>query len=148
MAQEFNCQNEFGKLSFHRQSLKGKVQDFVISFNEQVTSVEDIINKTFDLFQQLMEYFKDGKVKSRLIAKVNYARLNDEHEEIDTQDFHFASYQLQQVDDVKTFYETHMLKILSRMDSFHQNGSRLVINAIEHIHIQMVICPSARSTKV
>ena len=83
-----------------------------------------MLNKTHDLFQQLMEHFKDRKVKARLIAKVNYFRMNDKHEEVGKEEFHFASYRLQEVENSKEFYERHMNKIISRIHSFHQNGSR------------------------
>ena len=141
MSRELEFNNEFGKLCFHRQSLKGAVQDYVISFECELITIEDVLNKTYDLFQQLMEHFKDGNVKARLIAKVNYSRMNDKHEEVGKEDFHFASYSLEEVLETKDFYQRHMCKIASRMDSFHQHGSRLVINTIKHIHIQLVMTP-------
>ena len=130
--------NAFGNLCFHRQSLRGRVQDYIISFDEEECDIQTIVNKTYDLFENLMQHFKEKVVKARLIAKVNYLRLNDQHEVIDNEDYHFSSYALEEVTEPKVFYERHMNKIISRMDTFHQNGSRLMINHIKHIHISMM----------
>ena len=84
-----------------------------------------------------MEKFQDKQVKARLIAKVNYSRLNDSHEKVRKADYHLGSYCVEEVLNTDDFYEKHILKIISRMDSFQQNGSRLIFNAISHIHIRM-----------
>ena len=131
--------NSFGKLCFHRQSLRGAVQDYIISFEEEECDMQSMVHKTYDLFETLIRHFNDKVIKARLIAQVNYLRLNDAHEVIGNEDYHFASYSLEEVDDPKDFYERHMCKIMSRMDSFHQNGSRLMINIIKHIHIALAI---------
>ena len=131
--------NSFGKLCFHRLSLRGTVRDFIISFEEKECDMQSMVHKTYDLFETLIRHFNDKVIKARLIAQVNYLRLNDAHEVIGNEDYHFASYSLEEVDDPKDFYERHMCKIMSRMDSFHQNGSRLMINIIKHIHIALAI---------
>ena len=133
--------NASGKLCFHRQSLRGRVQDYVISFEDEVHDIELVLNKTLDLFQKLMNKFEDYDVKARLIAQVNYFRLNDQHEEVGQEDYHFASYQLEEVKDVPQFYQRHLQKVISRINGFHQNGSRLIINRIKHIHIQLCMKP-------
>ena len=131
--------NAFGQLCFHRQSLRGKVQDYVINFNEEQCDMQTMIHKTYDLFHTLLHHFKEVDVKARLIAKVNYLRLNERHEVMGDEDYHFSSYAMERVEDPKDFYERHMNKIISRMDSFHQNGSRLMINTIKHIHIALAV---------
>ena len=132
--------NQFGSLSLHRRSTRGVIQDYIITFSEEESNIEGVIDKTYDLFENLMHHFKDSWVKVRLISQVNYIRLNEQHEEIGQEDYHFASYCAEEVDDVQEFYRKHMIKIASRMDSFHQNGSRLVLNRINHIHIAITIC--------
>ena len=134
--------NAFGQLCFHRQSLRGRVQDYVIHFNEEQWDMETMIHKTYDLFHTLLRHFNDRQVKARLIAQVNYLRLNDQHEVIGNEDYHFSSYSLESVENPKDFYERHMNKIISRMDSFHQNGSRLMISHIKHIHIALAVASS------
>ena len=134
--------NAFGQLCFHRQSLRGRVQDYVINFNEEQCDMETMVGKTYDLFQTLLQHFNDRQVKARLIAQVNYLRMNDQHEVTGNEDYHFASYSLELVQDPKDFYERHMNKIISRMDSFHQNGSRLMISHIKHIHIALAVASS------
>ena len=142
--EELEFTNASGKLCFHRKSLRGRVQDYIISFDETVHDIEMVLDKTHDLFQQLMSKFEDKIVKARLIAQVNYSRLNDRHEEVGQEDYHFASYQLEEVKDVPEFYNRHLKKVISRIDMFHQNGSRLIINCIKHIHIQLCMKPKQR----
>ena len=132
--------NHFGSLGLHRRSTRGVIQDYIITFNEEESDIEGVIDKTYDLFENLMHHFKDSWVKARLIAQVKYLRLNERHEEIGQEDYHFASCRAEEVDDAKEFYVRHITKIASRMDSFHQNGSRLVLNRIKHIHIAITIC--------
>ena len=79
-----------------------------------------------------------------MIAQVNYHRLNDQHEETGQEDYHFTSYSLEEVYDTKDFYERHMMKIASRMDAFHQNGSRLMLNRIKHIHIALAVASTLK----
>ena len=93
-----------------------------------------------DLFSKLISSFVDTEVKVRLIAEVNYSRLNDKMEIVENYNFHFPSYQSEKVVDVHDFYERHMFKIVSRMDDFHRNGSRLMLNKITHIHVALSKC--------
>ena len=132
--------NEFGNLCLHRQSTRGVVQDYIVTFDQEESDIKSVIDKSYDLFEQLMNHFKDVWVKVRLIAQVNYLRVNENHEVIGQEDFHFASYQAEEVLDTKDFYERHMAKIASRMDGFHQRGSRLLLNRFKHIHIALTVC--------
>ena len=132
--------NEFGNLCLHRRSTRGVVQDYIVTFDQEESNIKSVIDKSYDLFEQLMNHFKDVWVKVRLIAQVNYLRVNENHEVIGQEDFHFASYQAEEVFDTKDFYERHMAKIASRMDGFHQRGSRLLLNRFKHIHIALTVC--------
>ena len=134
-----NLDNTHGTLCFHRQSLRGVVQDYIISFHEQECDIELMLAKTYDLFERLIEHYHDKQLKARLVAQVNYMRVDDSHQVLGYEDYHFASYSLEHVEDPQDFYQRHMTKIASRMDSFHQHGSRLLINTIKHIHIQLVV---------
>ena len=136
-----NLTNAHGTLCFHRQSLRGVVQDYIISFHEEECDIERILSKTYDLFESLIQKYSDKHIKARLVAQVNYMRLDDTHQILGYEDYHFASYSLEEVLESKDFYQRHMSKIASRMDSFHHHGSRLVINTIKHIHIQLVMTP-------
>lgn len=146
MEMENDIRNDFAKICYHSQSLRGAVQDYIISFEENVSDIRDVIDKTYDIFELLMNKVKDNVVKARLIAQVNYLRMNDKHEEIGQEDYHFASYQAECVYDTKEFYTRHLTKIATRLDEFHQNGSRLLINRIKHIHIALTVCRSASHT--
>lgn len=125
--------NNFGDLTFYKSSLKGTVQDFVVSFNDNFTDIESIIDETFELVKHLFDKFID--FKARLIAKVNYFHLNEYQKIISERSYHFPSYQSENVINAQDFFTRHMAKIASRMDAFHTNGSNLIIDKIEHIHI-------------
>ena len=137
MSQDIEVTNKYGKLCLHKRSKLGVIQDYMISFEENDSNIEGVLSKTLDLFQDLMRHFDNQRVKARLIAQVHYIRLNDQHEIIGDEDYHFASYRAEEVFDANQFYERHMCKIASRMDSFHKRGSRLLIHCIKHIHIQV-----------
>lgn len=68
-------------------------------------------------------------------SSTNYVRLNEKHDEVGQEDYKFLSYQMEEVSCVQEFYTNHLAKIASRMDTFHQNGSRLILQHIKHIHI-------------
>ena len=146
--QDIELTNASGKLCLHRQSLRGRVQDYIISFDEEVADIQMVVGKTFDLFQQLMTKFEEDEVKARLIAQVSYLRLNELHEIVGEEDYHFSSYQMEKVMDVPDFYNRHLAKVASRMDAFHQNGSRLLIHRIKHIHISMMVLSKQKDGQV
>ena len=131
--------NEFGTICFHKTSLKGTVKDYVISFSENNAVIDLIIDKTFDLAKHLFKKYETKNVKARIIAKVNYFHLNDQQEIISKRSYHFTSYKTELVLDPYDFFVRHMTKIASRMDSFHSNGSNLIIDKIEHIHIAVTL---------
>lgn len=126
--------NDVCSLRFHKQSLRGSVQDYIIDFHETEYDIEMVVGTTMDLFIQLMKHFENRLIKARLIAEISYIRTNDSDEST-IENFHFTSYAQEYVDDPEDFYERHMQKIVSRMDTFHLNGSNLLINKINHIHI-------------
>ena len=129
--------NDCGFLTFHRESLKGVIQDYVISFHEDECDMQLIIIGSSDLFRQLINSFKNRKVLARLVAKVNFYHLNEKQEVISERSYHFPSFSSEEVIDATDFFERHMLKIASRLDTFNANGSNLLIKNIQHIHMQL-----------
>ena len=127
--------NDCASLEFYKKSLKGIICDYMISFKETQTSIEDALPITRDLFHQLIKSFGNKNVTARLIAKVNYIHVNTESDEIEERPYHFASYQSEQVRAIDAFFVRHMEKIASRLDSFNQNGSNLLIKNIAHLHV-------------
>ena len=130
--------NDRCKLEFYKQSVRGYVRDYVISFNDNETSIEEVIDDSYDLFDKLMETFKDKMVKVRLIAKIEFAAIND-GKETEVRHYHFTSYQAEFVEDRKEFFQRHMLKIASRLNEFNQNGSNLIMKRICDCHIAISI---------
>ena len=63
--------NDCGTLSFHKESLKGVIQDYVISFHKEEAYIELVINDTYELFNKLMKKFEDKVVMARLVAKIH-----------------------------------------------------------------------------
>lgn len=132
------CNNRC-KLTFHRQSMRGFIQDFIITFNDIETSIEEVIEDTYDLFNKLMDKFKDKAVKARLIATIEFASVRD-GEEIELRTYHFTSYQAEYVtDDRKEFFKRHILKIASRLTDFNKNGSNLIMKRISACHVAISV---------
>lgn len=129
--------NAHACLSHHKTSIRGKIQDYVISFNQNQHDLNEIVNQTCELVEQLFSSFSGKRVSGRLIAKVNFTHFNSETGQDSNRAYHFPSYQSEEVIDVEDFFTMHMMKIASRLDSFNVNGSNLVIKNIEHIHIQL-----------
>ena len=127
----------FACLQHHKDSLRGKVKDYVISFNEPQQDVEAMIEATFEVVEQLFLTFKGNRVCGRLIAKVDYIHVNNIFDNVSERSYHFPSYSSEEIVDVYDFFVKHMTKIARRMDSFNANGSNLLIKKIEHIHIQL-----------
>ena len=76
--------NDRCKLEFYKESVRGHVRDYIISFNDNETTIEEVIEDSYDLFKKLMETFKNKLVKVRLIAKIEFAAIRDGKEmEID-----------------------------------------------------------------
>ena len=138
--------NAFCRLCLHKEGVNGRLQDFVITFDTEPMTVEQVVGWTHRMFHQLMENYEMGTVKVRLVACVRYERLNERHEVIGTERYHFGSYSAEPVDDIDDFYTRHMYKIALHMDVFHKNGSRLKIGGIEAVHINVTQCPFLRST--
>ena len=137
---EETISNEIGNLCFYQSSIKGRVQDFIISFNQPEIEIEKIVTNTLDLVKRLFEKFKDKIIKARLVANVRFINSKDE-----IYNHHFPSYQMETVWDVEEFFENHMLKIASRLDNFNAKCSNLLIDSVEHIHIALVFLNKATS---
>ena len=69
--------NDRCKLEFYKESARGHVRDYIISFNDNETSIEEVIEDSYDLFKKLMETFKNKLVKVRLFAKIEFATIKD-----------------------------------------------------------------------
>ena len=141
MMDNVNFETESGKLCFHRQSLRGMVQDYVITFKEDSPVIEVAAGRGLDLFCLLVEHFKEYKIKARLIAQIQFIRLNQELEPMEKVDYHFTSYRQEVVVDAKEFFQRHMCKIASRLDAFNEHGSRLLIDHLRHLHIALSLLP-------
>ena len=123
--------NDCATLSFHKQSLRGRVADYVIACHEPQVDMVCLIANTYGLFMKLMANYNDAKV--RLVAKVIFEHIPSE----ERRSYHFGSYASEYVDDPHDFFERHMMKISQRIDDFNEHGSNLVIFYISHIRIQL-----------
>ena len=128
--------NDCGTLSFHKESLKGRLQDYVIEFHKDEMEINLMIDDTYDLFFKLMEKFKDKIVHARLVAKMHFQHFGKE-DKVDDRFYHFGSFSSEVVNDPRDFFERHMMKISQRLDDFNAHGSNLVLKTISHIHIQL-----------
>ena len=129
--------NDCAFLNFHKQSLKGRVQDYVISFHNETADFTSILTKTSELFQRLCEAYVERSISARLVAKVNFYHINTVTGDREERDYHFPSLTSERVIVPDEFFHRHSQKIVSRMDNFVSNGSNLLIKNIEHIHIQL-----------
>ena len=131
--------NQFAYVSFHKSSVKEKVRDYVIKFNTLQRNIENIIPKTIQLIEKLIYSFSAKRIFARLIAKVNFVHFNHLTNEQTCRSYYFPSYKTEKIEDIEDFYVRHLTKIASRLDSFNENGSNLIIENIESIFIQMMI---------
>ena len=129
--------NKHATLSLYKSSLKGSVHDYMLSFYDRETAIESIIGKTLALFQQLYDKYKP--MRARLIARINYLHINDKQDVVDNRSYYFPSYQAEVVTDIEDFITRHLMKIVSRIDQFTANGSNLLLNRIEHIHMSLTV---------
>lgn len=133
--------NDFCSLKFHKQSLRGAVRDYIVSFAKDECDIELVITRTAKIFEQLMETLKDYKVSGRIVAEIEFVKVNLLNESIEVVSFHFASHKTETIYDVEEFYENHMRKIVSRLDQFNHQGSNLLLRRIKHIHLQLNVLP-------
>ena len=81
--ESFTCTNRNASLKHHRNSLRGTVLDFIITFDSEESSIEGIVAIASNMFELLCERLSsDGKsLKGDLCAKVKYWRGTTGHEE-------------------------------------------------------------------
>ena len=120
-------------LSLHKQCFGGAGQDFVMRFNQYETDINDIISISSNLVKMLVnEYLQKQKaVKGRLVARVVYISMNSNEKVV----YYHPSYQTEFIHDGEEFFTQRMLKIAQRMDEFNRNGSNLIIDDIDEIHL-------------
>ena len=134
--------NDSGTLRHYKSSIRGIVQDYIITFNSEECDIHCVVDKTYELFEKLIQHFQESNlsISCRLVAKVNFLHVNEVTDEISERSYFFPSFKTEViVGDVLEFYRTHMLKIAKRLDYFHTNGSNLQIKNIESIHLLLTL---------
>lgn len=129
----FTCSNDHAKLRHHKSSLRGTVTDFIITFNDEETSADIIVEIASNLFVSLCESFNGKRLKGDLCAKVRYLRCKTGKED----SYFHASTPCEDVNNPVQFFKEHMLRIGVRIDKMNHLGSMLLILAIEEIHIRL-----------
>ena len=137
-----NFTNEFCNLIFRKQSLRGRVRDYVIYFNDEETDIQTVLSRTQDVFQQLILSLSDSRIKGRIVAEIEFMKINDDSSVIT---YHFTSYQAEFILDCEDFYRRHWAKIISRLDQFNHHGSNLLIKRIKHIHLPLNVIPLSKT---
>ena len=130
--------NDFGEICLYQTSLKGVVDDYIFKFSHNVTDLHVVVNDIKSLLEKLFEYLNDTSIKARMIAKVSYLHVNENSEEQDLRYYHFPSYSADSLEDdenLNDWVTRHLCRIIERLDNFHANGSNLLLNRIEHLHI-------------
>lgn len=124
-------------LSLHKQCFGGAGQDFVMRFNQCETDINEIISISSNMVKMLIDgYLLERKtIKGRLVARVVYISMNSEEKVA----YYHPSYQTEFIHDSEEFFTQHMLKIAQRMEEFNHNGSNLIIEMIDEIHLHFSI---------
>ena len=127
-------------LLHYKTCMNGRLNDYVIRFDDEQSNLHVVIEKSFAVFKMLYEKYEseDKRISGRLVALVNYIHLNDDR----TVSYYHPSYATEVINDASDFFHAHMLKIGERMESFNKNGSHLIIKNIEEIHIHINHCGS------
>ena len=128
-------ENDNACLKLYKESIQGKIQDFIISFNTEQTSIDNVVQETLDLFEHLIKSYDVHSIRVRLTAKVCFIHFNSLTDEAEERFYHFHSFGYEYVFDTQDFYRRHMQRIAERLENFHVNGSNLMIKNISHIHI-------------
>ena len=120
-------------ISLHKQCFDGAAQDLVIRFKNHETSINDIIKISSHIVTELIELYQQRgrNLKGRLVARVVYTSMASDESVV----YYHPSYQSETIHNGNTFYTNHMLKISERMDKFNRNGSSLIIERIDEIHL-------------
>ena len=126
--------NDFGNVSLYKSSFHKRVLDYQIVFKNVEVDFSLLVNKTFDLFLEVLESNKGDRILARLVAKVNFIHVNTDGRE-EERSYHFSSDKTQEIGDPLPFFKSNMLKIANRLETFNKEGSHLVLKNIEHIHI-------------
>ena len=129
--------NNFATLTEYKVSKRKTFVDYVIRFHSEETEIETVIHHSLDIVKQLVEDYhgKDKTIKGRLVALVNYVRINNDT----SVSYYHPSLQAEVIDDADNFFCTHMLKIAERMDNMNQHGSNLLIKNIQEIHLHISV---------
>ena len=128
--------NKDATITLYKENSTRTCRDFVIRFNEKYDDIERMIPLAFDIVAQLIHDFHrcgDRIVKGRLVAVVNYKRL-DTGDEVKA---YHASCHNEVLEDARDFFIGHMLDISERMSLFNQHGSNLKIEHISEIHLHL-----------
>lgn len=130
--------NDFGEICLYHACLNGVVKDYILKFSRSVTDLTIVVNDIYELIQKLFETYNGASIKARMVAKVSYLHVNEGSNQQELRYYHFPSYTADSLDDdenLNDWVTRHLLRIIGRLDSFHVNGSNLLLNRIEHIHI-------------
>ena len=125
-------------LSHYKDSLRGKIKDYIILFEDVQTCPKQVANITFTVVRDLLDNLqaKGTIISARLIALVEYIHVESET----VRSYFHPSYSSEVIDQADDFFFTHMLKIAERMDTMNRNGSNLKIKGIKEIHIHITEC--------
>ena len=115
------------------------IQVYAMCFVKEEYHMEDVIDKSLDLFMTLFKRFENKNVEAAVIAQVNYAYLNNSQEAIENKDHYFNSDSLELVENVQDFYRNSMRVIQSLMNTFQLSDCHVEKNYIKHIHILLWI---------
>ena len=121
------------------------IQVYAMSFVKEEYHMEDVIDKSLDLFVTLFKHFENKNVEASVIAQVNYAYLNNSQETIENKDHYFKSHSLEVVKNVQDFYRNGMRIIQSFMNAFQLSDCHVEKNYIKHIHIVLWIWQDSAS---
>ena len=130
--------NDFATLTEYRASTRKQLVDYVIRFHSQQIDIQQVIKHTFDIVKQLVEMYQhdDKTIKGRMVALVHYVNVVTEK----SVSYFHSSCQSEIIDNVNDFFYTHMLKIAERMENMNQNGSNLMVENIQEIHLHISVC--------
>ena len=131
--------NDSANVCLYKESMSGRLRDYQITFKENETSLENVTNKTRDLFMKVVEDNGSVRLLGRLVAEIEFLQIIDDEEE--TRTYHISSYRTEEVGDPNDFFTRHMLKIAKRLDNFSRNGSNLLVKSVKHIHILITVMP-------
>ena len=132
--------NEHGSILLVESALNNAARVYDITPSSNTNDLNQFMTNMYEVIRDTITHLTESaQVKARFVAQVRYIRADGSDDSFLA---HFTSFASEYIFDFDTWFNSHLNRLLSHLETFAKKGSNWIIDKVVNVEINTILIPN------